>query len=402
MAPKPFTIDVPQERLDWIRQRIADYEWFEEPVDSDRDGVWAYGANKSFMQDLARYWLDEYDWRKQEAAMNRFDHFTAPCEGRDGTIDIHFIHERGSNPDNLPVIVMHGWPGSYVEHLETIEPIAHPERFGGDAADGRDVIVPSLVGYGWSGKPKTPMGPRAMGAYMNDLMVNQLGYPCYVAQGGDWGGIMANWMGFDFGEDKGGPIKSIHVNLIGLRPTDENGQLPPETDEEITHAAEAADRFNGENGYFLVHSSKPQSLAMGMMDSPMGIAAWITEKFHTWSDRSGRGEVSGVLENTYSYDQLLNNIMVYIASRTFNTSTWNYYGAGLEGGFFMPPGEKVGVPTGVASFPREIAPVPPASYVKKGYNLVRYTEMPRGGHFGAMEQPEDFCAELAKFLKEWG
>jgi len=402
MTVTPFEIAVPYAEIDRIKTRIRDYEWFEEPTDSDRDGVWAYGANKSFMQDLCDYWLNKYDWRMQEAWMNRFDHFKAPCEGRDGTLDIHFIHERGSNPDNLPVIIMHGWPGSYIEHMETIEPIAHPERFGGKAEDGRDVIVPSLVGYGWSDKPKTPMGPRAMGVYMNDLMVNQLGYPRYVAQGGDWGGIMANWMGFDFGEDKGGPIKSIHVNLIGLRPADGNGQLPPEGDAEIAHAEEAAARFAGENGYFLVHASKPQSLAYGMMDSPVGVCAWICEKFHTWSDRSGKGEVGGAIENTYTYDQLLNNVMVYITSRTFNTSTWNYYGAGLEGGFFMPPGESVGVPTGVASFPREIAPVPPPSYVEKGYNLVHYTEMSKGGHFGAMEQPELFCEELAAFLKAWG
>ncbi len=402
MTVTPFKIDVPDTEIDRIKQRIRDYEWFEEPTDSDRDGTWAYGANKSFMRDLCDYWLNEYDWRKQEAWMNRFDHFKAPCDGRDGPIDIHFMHERGSNPFNAPIIILHGWPGTYIEHMETIEPIAHPERFGGDALDGRDVIVPSLVGYGWSGKPKTPMGPRAMGVYMNDLMVNQLGYESYVAQGGDWGGIMANWMGFDFGEDKGGKVKSIHVNLVGVRPTNESGQIPPETDEEIAHATEAAQRFTGENGYFLVHATKPQSLAYGMMDSPVGVAAWISEKFDTWSDKSGKGEVGGNIESTYTYDQLLNNIVVYITSRTFNTSTWNYYGAGLENGFMMPPGERVGVPTGIASFPREIAPVPPRSYLEKAYNIVRYTTMPKGGHFGAMEQPEIFCEELAAFLKEWG
>jgi len=402
MTVTPFTINVPDAELERIKTRIRDYEWFEEPIDSDRDGVWMYGANGSYMRELCDYWLNEYDWRKQEAWLNRFDHFKAPCEGRDGLLDIHFIHEKGSNPDNLPVIIMHGWPGSIVEHMETIEPIAHPERFGGDAADGRDVIVPSLVGYGWSGKPKTPMGPRAMGVYMNDLMINQLGYDRYVAQGGDWGGIITSWMGFDFGEDRGGKIKSIHVNLVGLRPSDENGQIKPETEEELAHAAEAAARFATESGYSQVHATKPQSLAYGMMDSPVGVCAWIIEKFDTWSDKSGKGEPGGNIENTYTMDQLLNNIMVYITTRTFITSTWNYYGARLEGGRLMPPGEKVDVPTGVVSFPREISPVPPATYLEKGYNLVQYTEMPRGGHFGAMEQPELFCEELASFLKAWG
>lgn len=396
----PFKIDIADAELERIKGRIRDYEWFEEPIDSD----WQYGCNQAYLRELCTYWLNEFDWRAAEAGINRFSQFKTDVDG----IDIHFIRQPGSNQANDPVIVLHGWPGSIVEYLEVIDRLAHPQRFGGEEADGRDVIVPSLVGYGFSGKPPKPLGPRGQAPYFAKLMKDKLGYESFAVQGGDWGALIAAWMGFDFGTDKGGPIKAIHTNLMGVRPTgsgtDHRGRaaIPPETEAESAWAAEAAKRFEWESGYFEVQATKPQSLAYGMMDSPVGVAAWLTEKFHTWSDRSNMGAEGGDIENVYTKDQLLTNIMVYITSRTFNTSTWQYRGVRDEDSFSFPAGERVEVPTGIASYPREIAPVPPRSYAEKGYNVVHYVEQPRGGHFAAFEQPELFSEDVLAFLKEWG
>lgn len=396
----PFRINVPDFELERIKQRIRDYEWFEEPVDSD----WQYGCNGAYLRELCDYWLHDFDWRAAEKKLNRFSQFKTPVDG----IDIHFIREEGSNPDNDPVVILHGWPGSFVEHLEIIHRLAHPGNFGGDAADGRDVIVPSLVGYGFSGKPPKPLGPRGQAPYFCKLMHENLGYETFTVQGGDWGALIAAWMGFDFGTNKSGPVKAIHTNLMGVRPAGDakdargNPVAMPETEEEIAWAKEAAKRFEWESGYFEVQATKPQSLAYGMMDSPVGVAAWLTEKFHTWSDRSNMGAEGGDIENVYTKDQLLMNIMVYITSRTFNTSTWQYRGVRDEGSFTFPPGERVEVPTGIAGYPREIAPIAPRSYAEKGYNVVHYVEQPRGGHFAAFEQPELFADDVLTFLKGWG
>ena len=186
---RPFRIAVPDETLDRIRARVAAYEWHEMPD----DGGWAYGANLDYMKELCAYWVEGFDWRAEEAALNRFAHFTAPVED----IDVHFIHERGSGPAPAPLIISHGWPGSVVEFRDIIEPLAHPERFGGDPADAFDVVAPSLPGFGFSGRPPRPMGPRGMARLFSRLMTEVLGYDRYIAQGGDWGGAISSWLGFE-------------------------------------------------------------------------------------------------------------------------------------------------------------------------------------------------------------
>ncbi|MBI1180966.1 MAG: epoxide hydrolase [Alphaproteobacteria bacterium] len=388
----PFRVDVPEYELDRVRRRIREYEWFEEPVDAG----WKYGCNGAYLRELCDYWLHEYDWRAAEQGLNAYPQYMATVDG----IDVHFVHERGSNPDNRPIILLHGWPGSYFELLHLTGPLAHPERFGGRAEDGRDVIVPSLIGYGFSGPPPKPIGPRAQAVFMNGLMTGVLGYDSYVVQGGDWGALIAAWLGFDFGAAKGGPVHAIHMNLVGVRPG--GTALAPETDEEKAWAARAAARMAVETGYFMVQGTKPQSLSYAMMDSPVGVAAWLTEKFHTWSDLSNKGEEGGDIETVYTKDQLLTNIMLYVVTRRFNTAAWQYYGVGTEKGFAFPPGERCEVPTGIASYPREIAPVPPRSYAEKAYNVVHWKEQPRGGHFAAFEQPEIFLEDLREFLTNWG
>ncbi|MEN3950298.1 epoxide hydrolase family protein [Iodidimonas sp. SYSU 1G8] len=388
----PFTVDIPQHDIDRITRRVRAYDWFEEPVDAG----WQYGANGSFMRRLCAYWLDQYDWRRAETSLNRFPQFKAEVKG----IPLHFIHEKGSGSNPKALILLHGWPGSYFEFLNCIERLAHPERFGGDAEEGCDVIVPSLVGYGWSGKPPRPIDPRAQAGFMNGLMTNVLGYDTYVAQGGDWGSSITAWLGFDHGTDRGGACGAIHMNMFGLRPggTFRNifgvGVAQLDTAEEKAWAREAARRGEGRFGYMVLQSTKPQSLSYAMMDSPVGTAAWITEKMQAWGQRTD-GDMP-----VFSMDQILTNVMIYLTSRTFNTAAWQYWAVRETGHSVLPGGERIMVPAGFADYPGELAPVPPLSYLEKAYARVVYRSAPaRGGHFAALEQPELFVNDLQDFLK---
>jgi len=375
---RPFHIDVPDETLDHIRARVAEYPWHEMP----EDGGWAYGTNLDYMKEFCAYWLDEYDWRLHEAAINRFSHFIAPVDG----IDLHFIHEKGSGPTPLPLIISHGWPGTIVEFLDIVEPLAHPERFGGNVEDAFDVIAPSLPGFGFSGRPPRPMGPRKMASLFNTLMTRELGYEGYLAQGGDWGGAISSWLGLEHD----GACRAIHINILTMRHP--GGPQGPEEEE---WAANFETEQVSENGYRTQQATKPQTLSYAMMDSPVGVAAWIIEKFNSWSDTDGDN-----IESVYTKDMLLTNIMVYLVTRTFNTASWIYYGRSEEGGRILSPdGSRVEVPTAAALFPAELLSWPPRSYAERIYNITQWTEMPRGGHFAMLEQPELLMEDIRKFAR---
>jgi microsomal epoxide hydrolase len=374
----PFCIDVPDETLDRIRTRVAEYPWHEMPD----DGGWAYGTNLDYMKELCAYWLDEFDWRTQEAAINRFSHFISPIEG----IDLHFIHEKGSGPAPLPLIISHGWPGSIVEFLDIIEPLAHPERFGGSTDDAFDVVAPSLPGFGFSGRPPRPIGPRKIAGLFNTLMTEDLGYHGYLAQGGDWGGAISTWLGFDHAP----ACRAIHINIMMMRHPD-----GPQGPEEEAWAAEFKREQLMENGYRTQQATKPQTLSYAMMDSPVGVAAWIIEKFNSWSDTDGDN-----IESVHTKDLLLTNIMVYLVTQTFNTASWIYYGRREEGGRLLSAeGRRVEVPTAAALFPAELLSWPPRSYAERIYNIARWTEMPRGGHFAALEQPALLIEDIRAFAR---
>ena len=374
----PFCIEVPDETLDRIRARIADYAWHEMPD----DGGWAYGTNLDYMKELCAYWLDEFDWRKHEAAINRFSHYTAPVHD----IDLHLIHEKGSGPAPLPLIISHGWPGSIVEFLGIIEPLAHPERFGGSADDAFDVIAPSLPGFGFSGRPLRPIGPRKVADLFDTLMTEVLEYDGYLAQGGDWGGAISTWLGFDHAP----ACRAIHINIMMMRHPD-----GPQGPEEELWAAEFEREQLMEDGYRTQQATKPQTLSYAMMDSPVGVAAWIIEKLNSWSDTDGDD-----IESVHTKDLLLTNIMVYLVTGTFNTASWIYYGRREEGGRVLSPdGKRVEVPTAAALFPAELLSWPPRSYAERIYNIARWTEMPRGGHFAALEQPSLLIEDIRAFAR---
>ena len=378
-APKPFRIDVPQSTINAIAKKVHDYEWHEMPSGPGLEDSWAYGANLGYMKQLCQYWLQSYDWRKWEAELNRFPQFTATVDG----IDIHFYREEGSGATPKALILNHGWPGSVFEFLHLIEKLAHPERFGGDAKDAFTVIVPSLPGYGFSGKPARPISPRTIARMFDTLMTDVLKLPDYIAQGGDWGSVIAGWMGY---EGKG--CRAVHLNMMGWRTPGD----APKTEEEKEHAVRAAQLFEAEGGYFREQSTKPQTLSYAMMDSPVGTCAWIVEKFYGWSDiRVG-------FEDIYSKDQLLTNVMIYLVTRSFNTATWLYRGLFEDQtGAAVPPGARIERPVAIARFPVDLIPFPPRSQVERNMNVSRWTEFSEGGHFAALERPQEFVADVQAF-----
>ena len=376
---RPFRLAVPDTTLNHIKTRVAAYPWHEMPD----DGGWAYGTNLDYMKEFCAYWLEEYDWRKHEEEINRFSHYKADVGG----MDLHFIHEKGSGPAPMPLVISHGWPGSVVEFLDIIEPLAHPQRFGGNADDAFHVIAPSLPGFGFSGRPPRPWGPRKMAAAFNTLMTDVLGYENYLAQGGDWGGAISSWLGFDHAPACAG----IHINILTMRHPD-----GPQGVEEEAWAAEFRREQVMEDGYRTQQATKPQTLSYAMMDSPVGVAAWLIEKFNSWSDTDGDD-----IESAHCKDVLLTNIMIYLVTGTFNTASWIYYGRREEGGRILSlRGKRVEVPTAAALFPKEMLAWPPRSYVERIYNITRWTEMPRGGHFAAMEDPVLLVDDIRGFARE--
>jgi pimeloyl-ACP methyl ester carboxylesterase len=375
---KPFKLNIPDKTLQEIYTKVKNYSWHEMPD----DGGWKYGSNLDYMKEISSYWVKDFDWRKHEAEINKFSNFTTVVE----EIEMHFIHEKGSGSNPAPLLLMHGWPGSVVEFLHIIEKLAHPEKFGGNIEDAFDVIVPSLPGFGFSGRSSKPIGPRKMAAILNKLMIKNLDYKNYIAQGGDWGATIANWIGYDHSKS----CKAIHINCLTMRHADG----PQSKQEEEWQKRFDKDQIM-QNGYRTQQATKPQTLSYGMMDSPVGIAAWIIEKMYSWSDLK-----NGDIESVYSKDTLLANIMVYIVTKTFNTASWIYYGRREEGGRFFPKDfKKIQIPTAAAIFPAEMSEWPPKSYVDRIFNVTQWTEMPSGGHFAALEEPELLVNDLVKFSR---
>ena len=375
---KLFKVEMSEETLQNIYSKVKNYPWHEMPD----DGGWAYGANLDYMKDFSNYWINKFDWRKTEQKINKFKNFKTNIDG----IDIHFIHEKGSGPNPKPLLLSHGWPGSIFEFLHIIDQLAHPEKFGGNKEDSFDVIVPSLPGYGFSGRPSKPIGPRKMASIFNSLMTDTLMYKKYIAQGGDFGGTITTWLAYDFPE----MCVAIHINILIVRHPD-----GPQTKEE----KEWEERFirdqQIEDGYRTQQATKPQTLSYAMMDSPVGVAAWIIEKMKSWSDIK-----NGDIESVYSKDTLLSNIMIYLVTKTFNTASWIYYGRREEGGRSLPKeGLPIKVPTAVALFPKEYLEWAPRSYVERIYNIQRWTKMPKGGHFAALEQPDLLVKDIREFTK---
>lgn len=379
-TPRPFAIHVPDAALADLRQRLERTRW----PDEVPDGGWRYGSDLTYMKALVAYWRDTYDWRVHEARLNRLRQFSVPLHG----IDLHFIHEPGVGPHPLPLVLSHGWPGSIVEFERLIPLLADPGRFGGDPADAFTVVAPSLPGFAFSFTPGQPrLNVAQIAAVFTQLMTDVLGYPRFAAQGGDWGGFISAQLGAAYADR----VLGVHVTLLwGPR----EATPVPQTPEEHAYVAELQHWLTEEQAYGMIQGTKPQTLAYGLTDSPVGLAAWIVEKFRTWSDCGGE------VERRFSKDVLLTNVMLYWVTGAINAAFWPYWARRHEP---WPLSDKTPVraPTAYASFPKEILH-PPRSWVSAIYpNLRRWTPMPAGGHFAALEEPEALAADIRAFFREF-
>ncbi len=365
--PHPFRLQVPDAALAELRERLSRTRWPDEPPLEP----WSTGTSLAYAKELCEYWRTRFDWRAWEARLNAFPQFTAPVSG----IELHFIHAPSKNPQALPLLLSHGWPGSVFEFHKLI-PLLTPHFH---------VVAPSLPGYGLSFKPgQRRFGVEDIAQCFAELM-DQLGYPRYGVQGGDWGASIATRMGYAHAAQ----VAGIHLNLLAVR---RDTKLAAPTPEEQVYLKQLSHFLNEESGYQWIQGTKPQTLAFGLTDSPAGLAAWIAEKFRAWSD------CGGTIENAISRDEMLANISLYWFSGAIGSSFWPYY-ARRHGPWPVPEGRTVDVPAAYAEFPKEIIR-PPRSLAQKMYtDIRRWSVMPRGGHFAALEQPELLAQDVIAFFE---
>jgi microsomal epoxide hydrolase len=370
---QPFKIEVPQPTLDDLQLRLANTRWPDEIEGAD----WEYGTNLGYLKELVAYWQSSYDWHKQEAYLNQFAHFKANLDD----LNIHFIHERGKGPKPLPLILTHGWPDSFLRYLKLIGPLTDPASFGGDPEDAFDLIVPSLPGFGFSDRPRqSGMNATRMAALWARLMTEELGYERYSAGGGDIGGGVTNQLAVYYPQH----LVGIHLSRI---PLNYRTRKPSDLSAQEQSFLERIDPWlRAEGAYAALQATKPQTLSYGLNDSPVGLAGWIVEKFRSWSDCDGE------VERRFSKDELLTNIMLYWVTNTISSANRYYYEAAHDPTPFGQS-QRIEVPTGVAIFPKDIVPAP-REWGERWFKIEQWSEMPRGGHFGPMEEPalqiEDF------------
>ena len=378
MDIQPYTVRIEDETLDDLRDRLARTRWPDEIEGAD----WDYGSNLAYIRELCDYWLNDFDWREQERKINEFEHFHADVDG----LGIHFIRAKGTGPNPIPLVITHGWPSTFVEMLKIIPLLSDPAGHGADAADSFDVIAPSMPGYGFSDRPtQRGMSPGRISELWHILMTEGLGYDSFVAQGGDWGAQITTTLGLEYPET----VRGIHLTMASG-----GSPIPPEDDLSEAEKEFLAHRDwwqQDEGAYGHQHRTKPQTLSYGLNDSPAGVAAWIVEKWRTWSD------CGGDVESRFSKDELLTHLTIYWATQTISSSVRLYYESGKD-----PSGlssdNPVTVPTNFAKFPVEIS-YPPEEWVRRFYNLVRYTEMPSGGHFAAAEEPELLAQDIRESFR---
>ena len=382
MEVNAFKIEVGDKVLDDLRRRLETVRW----PDQIPNSGWDYGSNLDYLKELVEYWRSGFDWRAQEAKLNLFHHFKSQVDG----LDIHFIHERGQGPNPIPLVITHGWPSTFFEMHKIIPLLADPGAHGGDPADAFDVVAPSLPGFGFSDRSAEPgMDVQRVAGMWNKLMTENLGYPRFAAQGGDIGaGVTAR-----LGHDHADSMIGIHLTSVN-RPAPYLGPGSRElTEAEQAHLGQRERWQQDEGGYNHIQSTKPQTLSYGLNDSPVGLAAWIVEKYRTWSD------CGGDVERRFTKDELLTNITIYWVTQTIGSSVRMYYD-NQRGTWVMGKDERAPAPAAVAVFPAEISR-PPREWAERSYDVCRWTEMPRGGHFAALEEPELLAADVRAFFRPY-
>ena len=376
---RPFRVDVPQAELDDLQDRLARTRW-----PDDYEGVgWDYGTDLATMKELATYWRDGYDWRQQEAYLNSFPHFTTELDGEELT----FIHVRGTDPDPIPLLLLHGWPDSVCRYLKLIPLLTDPASHGGDPGICFDVVVPWLIG-GYRGGSRAPRSGlfRHIAEQLWTLMTRELGYQRFGAAGGDGGSVIAQLLGVHH------PDSVLGVHLTDLGFTIAFAQFPDLSEAEQRYFAELQGWSMQEGAYAMVQGTKPQTLAFGLNDSPVGFAAWIIEKFRTWSDCDGR------LENVYTKDELLTNVMLYwLNGPTARSVSYREEFTSPS----LAPNQQVGVPSALAVPPKDLGPIMPRELAERNLtDLRRYTVLPHGGHFAAMEYPDVVAQDVRAFFAD--
>ena len=377
---EPFVINISDEALEDLRRRLEQTRWPDEMPGAG----WDYGANLDYIKDLVEYWRTGFDWRAQEAKLNAFSHYKSGVDG----LDIHFILEKGAGPAPMPLVITHGWPSTFFEMTKIIPLLADPARHGGDAADAFDVVAPSLPGFGFSQAAQEPgMQVQKVADLWARLMTENLGYARFGAQGGDIGAGVTSRLGYAHAD------KMIGVHLTSItRPTPYLGPgSRPLTAAEQAHSDQRERWQQSEGGYSHIQGTKPQTLSYGLNDSPAGLAAWIVEKYRTWSD------CGGDVESRYTKDELLTTVTIYWVTQTIGSSV-RMYKENQSSVWEMAAGEKVATPAGMAMFPQEIAR-PPREWAERSYDVRRWAEMPRGGHFAALEEPELLAQEIREFFR---
>lgn len=377
MAVRDFKIEIQDTVLKDLSFRLQNAKWAHQMPNQE----WTRGANKDYLQDLVHYWINDYDWRIQEKELNQYSQYKCEIDG----VDIHFIHVKGEGENALPIILTHGWPDSFIRYQKVISRLANPSRYGGSMSDSFDVIIPSLPGVGFSSILNSKgFNNSEVADLWFKLMTEKLGYTRFAAAGGDMGSGVTRYLAMNYPEH----LIGIHLTDVGIIRKiimSDNSLL---SEEEKLYKSNAQQWIAQEGGYMSVQSTKPQTLAYALSDSPVGLAAWIIEKFYSWSDiRNG-------FENRYTMDELLNNVMIYWLNNSITASAMMYY----ENTHTLPPIGTIDVPTGIALFSKDIL-LPPKAWVEQNLNLIHWTEFSCGGHFTAMEEPELFVEDVQKFYR---
>lgn len=380
MAVQPYRISVPQPVLDDVRNRLSRIRW---PGETENAG-WDMGANLDYMREFCAYWQILFDWRRQEEYLNSFPQFRAEVDG----IGIHFIHLRGEGPDPIPIVLTHGWPDSFARFLKLIPLLVHPEA---DSEPSFDVIVPSLPGFGFSDKPTKPGMSFNFADLIHKLMTQVLGYSRYAAHGGDWGGMVTEHLARSYSKW----VIGIHLTDVPFYHSFQKPSDPTSAEKNFLEKMENFPRTEG--AYAMIQGTRPQTLAYGLTDSPAGLAAWLVEKFRSWSD------CHGDVEKRFTKDELLTNVMIYWVTSGIDSSFLPYYDL-MHAGAVRWGVEAVksfigssDVPAAFALFPKDLSS-PPREWAERFFNVQRWTEMPRGGHFAAMEEPELLAEDLRLFF----
>lgn len=377
-AIEPFELSVTDAEIDDLRARLEKARW----PDQLPDAGWSYGTNLEYLQDLCEYWRESFDWAAFETRLNEFDQYTTTIDGQ----SLHFYHARSPEPDAEPLLVTHGWPGSVTEFLDVLGPLTDPTAHGGDASDAFHVIAPSVPGYGFSGPTEEQgYGIRRVTETLATLM-DRLGYERYYAQGGDWGAMVTALLGATHADR----VDAIHMNMLTAGPPDVEDPMAGLDEDELADLQDTQDFRENETAYFEMQATKPQTAAYGLTDSPVGLAGWIVEKFHGWSDCEAHPEES------FERDRLLDNLSVYWLTGTINSSMRLYYET--DRGDMVP--DSVDVPAGHARYPAEISKIP-CSWAEAVFDIVHWAEMPEGGHFAAMEVPDLFVDDLRTFFRRF-